>query len=84
MAAAGARKSRRPRRSSQATSTAGRALRKFEHAYAPIDVFSADEEEAVHRYSLRLLENTGLKFLSAETWPILEQAGCQVDRDTRT
>lgn len=45
-------------------------------------MFAADEEEAVHRHSLRLLERTGLKFLSPETWPILERAGCGIDRET--
>ena len=82
MAASETRRSRRPRRRPQDTPETGGGVRKFERAYAPIDVFSADEEEAVHQYSLRLLEKTGLKFLSEETWPILEQAGCKVDRET--
>ncbi len=82
MAATQARRSRRPRRSPQPVPVTARAVRKFEHAYAPIDVFTADEEESVHQYSLRILENTGLKFLSPETWSVLEQAGCRVDRDT--
>jgi len=51
-------------------------------AYRPIDVLSGEEEEQVHHYSLRLLEKTGLKFLSRETWDILEEAGCRVDRET--
>ena len=55
---------------------------KFKHAYQPINVFSPEQEEAVHQYSLRLLQNTGLKFLSQKAWPILEKAGCKVERDT--
>ena len=51
-------------------------------AYRPIDLLSGEEEDQVHQYSLRLLEQTGLKFLSRETWDILEQAGCQLDRET--
>ena len=81
MAASGKRRSRRQRGTADTPATA-QGVRRFEHAYRPIDVLSADEEEAVHRYSLRLLQNTGLKFLSPDTWPILEQAGCQVDRDS--
>ena len=51
-------------------------------AYAPTDVMTADQEEEVHRRSLQLLETVGLKFLSPATWPLLETAGCIVDRQT--
>lgn len=51
-------------------------------AYAPTHVMTEADEAHVHRQSLRLLENVGLKFLSPETWPILEAAGCPVDRET--
>ena len=51
-------------------------------AYQPINVLSPEEEEQVHQYSLRLLAKTGLKFMSTDTWDILENAGCQVDRET--
>ena len=60
------RRTRRPRRSAQALPPTNTDIRRFEHAYAPIDVFSVEEEEAVHRYSLQLLERTGLKFLSPD------------------
>ena len=50
-------------------------------AYAPLDILSADEEERVHALSLKLLAETGLKFLSEETWPILEAKYCSVDRE---
>ena len=77
-----ARKSRRGRRRTREVTEVSKSVIKFERAYAPIDVMSADEEELVHRSSLQLLERTGLKFLSPETWPILENAGCKVDRDS--
>lgn len=51
-------------------------------AYAPLNVMSAEQEDLVHRQSLHLLQEVGLKFLSPETWPILERAGCRIDRET--
>jgi trimethylamine--corrinoid protein Co-methyltransferase len=51
-------------------------------AYAPIDVLTPEQEDLVHAKSLELLNTVGLKFLSPETWPILEKAGCRVDRET--
>lgn len=72
-----ARKSRRAR-----TQTQGGSFVPAKRAYAPVDVLTPEEEDAAHRLSLRLLETVGLKFLSPETWPILEHAGCAVDRGT--
>ena len=43
-------------------------------AYAPISVLTPEQEEEAHKRSLQLLETVGLKFLSPETWPILEAA----------
>ena len=51
-------------------------------AYAPIDILTREQEERVHALSLKLLWEIGLKFLSPDTWPILEEAGCIVDRET--
>lgn len=70
-----ARRQRRPRKQSFDT-----ALVASKRAYAPVDVMSGEQEDEVHRRSLQLLETVGLKFLSPDTWPILEQAGCRVDR----
>lgn len=58
------------------------AFTPIRHPYRPIDVLSPDEEDRIHALSLRLLETIGLKFLSPETWPILEAHGCRVDRGT--
>ena len=52
------------------------------HAYKPINILSEEKEQQVHDLSLRLLQEIGLKFLSEQTWPILEQNGCKVDRET--
>jgi len=53
-----------------------------QRVFEPIDVFSEEEEVEVHAQSLRILSEIGLKFHSEETWPILEQNGCRVDRET--
>lgn len=72
---------RRPRRTREVAEVA-RPFVPLRHAYAPIDVLSGEEEERVHRLSLRLLQEIGLKFLSPETWPVLETNSCLVDRET--
>lgn len=72
---------RRQRRARTPKATA-QPFKPLTRAYAPLDILSADEEERVHQLSLRLLAETGLKFLSEDTWPILEGNGCAVDRDT--
>ncbi len=76
-----ARTSRRRRRAAEAETQAV-GLKTLRRAYQPIDVLSPDQEDRVHHLSLRLLAETGLKFLSPETWPILEAAGCRVDRES--
>ncbi|MEO0993198.1 MAG: trimethylamine methyltransferase family protein [Pseudomonadota bacterium] len=72
------------RRQRRARSTAPETtpFRPTRRAYAPVDVLTPEQEDRVHALSLRLLAETGLKFLSEETWPILEAAGCTVDRGT--
>ena len=72
---------RRQRRTKTPQETT-QSFQAHKRAYTPVDVFSADEEDYVHRMSLRILEEIGLKFLSPDTWPILEQNGCNVDRNT--
>ncbi|MEM6677130.1 MAG: trimethylamine methyltransferase family protein, partial [Pseudomonadota bacterium] len=72
---------RRPRRMRDAP-TAPEPFKALRRAYPPIAVLSAEEEARIHALSLRLLEEVGLKFLSPETWDILERNGCSVDRET--
>jgi trimethylamine---corrinoid protein Co-methyltransferase len=72
---------RRARRAKTSTATA--TMFKPQHrAYAPLDILTNEQEEQVHQLSLRLLFETGLKFMSEDTWPILQEAGCFVDRET--
>ncbi len=79
-----ARRTRRNRDSSQArqANEGAQPFTPLTHAYEPINILSSEKEQQVHDLSLRLLEEIGLKFLSEETWPILEQNGCKVDHDT--
>ena len=71
---------RRQRRSRQKTYQTSFSPAK--RAYEPINAMSREEEDEVHRRSLWLLETVGLQFHSIEAWPILEKAGCKVDRET--
>ena len=72
-----ARRQRRPRAPRIET-----AFKPQKRAYTPVDVLTPEQEEEVHRRSLDLLARVGLMFHSPEAWPILEAAGCTVERDT--
>jgi trimethylamine--corrinoid protein Co-methyltransferase len=48
--------------------------------YRPIEVLSADQLEAIHDASLRVLEELGIEFMSPEALDVLARAGAQVDR----
>ncbi|MCP4454239.1 MAG: methyltransferase, partial [Planctomycetes bacterium] len=49
----------------------------------PMEVLSADQVEAIHLASLRLLEDIGMRFLSAEAREVLELAGAEVNHTTQ-
>jgi len=48
--------------------------------YAPMEVLSADQIEAIHRTSLRILEELGIEFMSDRALDVFARAGAQVDR----
>jgi len=52
--------------------------------YAPMELLSADQVEAVHLTSLRILETLGMEVMSARALAVFEAAGAQVDRGART
>ncbi len=54
------------------------AWRPLVNPYAPIEVLSADQVEAIHDASLRLLSATGMRMLSPAARSILRDAGCDV------
>ena len=47
--------------------------------YAPLEVLSADQIEAIHLTSLRILEELGMEVMSARGRALLKAAGAQVD-----
>ena len=50
--------------------------------YAPIEPLSADQIEAVHQASLKILEEIGIHFLLPEAREILREAGATVEADS--
>ena len=49
-----------------------------------MEVLSADQLEAIHVTSLRILEELGMEVMSARALAILKRAGAKVDFETRT
>ncbi len=57
--------------------------RQHRNLYGPIEVLSADQVEAIHEASLRVLETSGIEFLDDEALSILKAAGAQVEPGSR-
>lgn len=53
------------------------------NTYPVVDLLSADEVEALHRTSLRILEEVGLNIHHAEGFELFRRAGAVVDEATR-
>ena len=73
---------RRPRR---VPSTGVRQLpwRRLVNPYRPVEILSADQVEAVHVASLRVLDEIGMEVLGERALDALAGAGARVDRATR-
>jgi trimethylamine---corrinoid protein Co-methyltransferase len=52
---------------------------KSKRSFAPTELISADEVEAIHRASLRVLSEVGMDFMMEEARDILKKAGCKID-----
>ena len=52
--------------------------------YAPLDLLSADQVEAVHLTSMRILEELGVELMSDQARAALGKAGAEVDDATAT
>jgi trimethylamine--corrinoid protein Co-methyltransferase len=52
--------------------------------YLPMEVLSADQLEAIHVTSLRILEELGMEVMSARALAVLEAAGADIDSASRT
>jgi trimethylamine--corrinoid protein Co-methyltransferase len=56
--------------------------REVVNPYAPIEVLSADQVEAIHAASLRVLQETGMRVLDAGARERLARAGADVDHSS--
>ena len=71
----GGRRGRAMKRQSQAVRQFDMAWRRWENPYPPIEQFSADQIEAIHAASLRVLSEVGLKVLNDEARKLYIGAG---------
>ena len=56
--------------------------RTVRNPFAPLEVLTADQVEAIHLTSLRILEELGIELMSARARDIMRRAGAQVDEAT--
>ena len=70
------RRGRKRRDVAALTQLPWRALR---NPYAPIEVLSAEQIEAIHDTSMQILEEIGMDFLHPEAREILGRAGAEVE-----
>jgi trimethylamine---corrinoid protein Co-methyltransferase len=57
--------------------------RSVENPFRPIEILTADQLEAIHRASLRILREIGVEVLGAAAIDVLARAGATVDLDRR-
>ncbi|MEM9145933.1 MAG: trimethylamine methyltransferase family protein [Pseudomonadota bacterium] len=55
-----------------------RTWRQWENPYRPVEILSADQIEAIHAASLRVLAETGIRVLSEDARRLYAQAGMRV------
>ena len=70
----------RPRRA--AASVRQLPYQSLVNRYAPIEILSSDQVEAIIAAALSILENQGMRFLEASSRRLLHSAGAQVDEAT--
>jgi len=70
----------RPRRA--AASVRQLPYQSLVNRYAPIEILSSDQVEAIIAAALSILENQGMRFLEASSRRLLRSAGAQVDEAT--
>lgn len=54
--------------------------RKLANPYPPMEILSAEQLEAIHDTSMRVLEEVGVEFMSPRALDLLAAAGAEVDR----
>ena len=74
-----------PRRRPRRTTPGVRQLpwRRLVNPYRPVEILSADQVEAIHVASLRILDEIGMEVLGERALDALAAAGARVDRSTR-
>ena len=77
MARSGSRRSSRQKRGEAGLKQL--PWRQVQNPHPPIEIFSADQIEAIHDTSLRILEEIGMDFLHPEVLDILKKAGAEVE-----
>ena len=78
---------RRPRRgrhrdAGRGDSLAQPAWKQPRNPYRPVEAVSADELEAIHEASLKILQEIGVEFLDSDARRILRRGGADVDEST--
>lgn len=74
-----AREGRRPRRDRAALGLAQLPFKRLRNPFPPFEILSADQIEAIHAASLRVLAEIGMNFLLPEARAILADAGAEID-----
>ena len=75
----GGREGRAARRRDAVAASFDHAWRNWVNPYPPIEQFSADQIEAIHEASLRVLTETGIRVLHDGARDLYRQAGMRVD-----
>ena len=57
--------------------------RRLVNPFRPVEILSADNVEAIHRSSLRIVSEIGIEVLGDRALDVLANAGAAVDRSTR-
>ena len=73
---------RRPRRTSGGI--AQLPWRAVRNPFKPVEILSADQVEAIHRASLRILREIGFEVLGDQALDLFAAAGATVDRSRRS
>src|SRR5262249_24501318 len=57
--------------------------RRLVNPYRPVEVLRPEQLDAIHDAAMRILESTGLEFMSDEALAILAAGGAEVDRGSK-
>ena len=79
------RKRKRKGRAQSRTTSGIRQLpwKQPRNPYSPFEIVSADQIEAIHQASMKILRELGIAFLDDEALDILKEHGADVDRSTQ-